>query len=285
MPMAVSAYAYRMSAHILVTGEDAADFLQSQFSNDLRPFSKGQVTYGLWLDVKGKVIADSWVRCEGEAQFRILSEHCPGREIADKLDQHIVADDVELEVLPAAPALTMIGPDGHDKGISFQGRRSLQPSCEVVFGSDAERDGVLSSGDYEIVSENWIQKERIRAGIPLVPQEIGPADLPGEGGMENDALSFNKGCFLGQEVAARMHNVGRAQRALFVVTGSGEAPTVPSSLQNAEGKAVGALRSAYARDGGWLGVAMLKIRHVEPGAGLLLEDAPVTVEGSLRKDS
>ena len=59
-----SFYQYAPAAHFLVKGEDAADFLQSQFTNELRPFELRQATYGLWLDVKGKVIADSVVICE-----------------------------------------------------------------------------------------------------------------------------------------------------------------------------------------------------------------------------
>ena len=282
--MPTLAYPYEMSAHILVTDEDAADFLQSQFSNELRPFSEGQVTYGLWLDVKGKVVSDSWIRCEGEEQFRIFSEHCSGQDIADKLNQHIIADDVELEVLSGAAALAVFDVDECDSAVSFEGRRSLQSSRELVFESSAERDNFLSAGDFEIVSENWIHQQRIRAGIPLVPQEIGPADLPGEAGMAHDALSFTKGCFLGQEVVARMHNVGRAQRALFVVAGSDGPPAAPSPLHNSEGKEVGELRSAYECEAGWLGVAMLKIRYVEPGGELLLESASVKVEAPLRKD-
>ena len=68
-----SFYQYAPAAHFLVTDEDAADFLQSQFTNELRPFEEGQVSYGLWLDVKGKVIADSVVLCEGAEQFRVIS--------------------------------------------------------------------------------------------------------------------------------------------------------------------------------------------------------------------
>ena len=58
MSTEIYGYDYKRAAHLWVTDEDAADFLQSQFANDLRPFAAGKCTYGLWLDVKGKVIAD-----------------------------------------------------------------------------------------------------------------------------------------------------------------------------------------------------------------------------------
>ena len=67
MDPAKSYFQYESNAHLLVAGEDAADFLQSQFTNDLRPFEAGRCTYGLWLDVKGKVLGDSILLSEGES--------------------------------------------------------------------------------------------------------------------------------------------------------------------------------------------------------------------------
>ena len=90
-------YQPAFAADLYAHGEDAADFLQSQFSNELRPFAVGRCTYGLWLDVKGKVQADAWVLQTGKESFRILSEHCSGAIIRSHLERHIVADDVEID--------------------------------------------------------------------------------------------------------------------------------------------------------------------------------------------
>ena len=101
------------------------------------------------------------------------------------------------------------------------------------------------------------------AGVPLVPAEVGPTDLPGEGGFVEDAVSLNKGCYLGQEVVARMHNVGQARRALYFDQGEGLAPKISPVLQAADGRAAGELRSVLAVGDGWQGVAMLKIRSAD----------------------
>ena len=79
----VFGYEYTTRTHLLVSDEDAADFLQSQFTNDLRPFEAGHATYGLWLDVKGKVIADSTVLCEGDESFRLISETSDAAALVD----------------------------------------------------------------------------------------------------------------------------------------------------------------------------------------------------------
>ena len=124
---------------------------------------------------------------------------------------------------------------------------------------------------------------RIDRGRPLVPDEIGAADMPGEGGLERDAISFTKGCYLGQEVVARMHNVGKAQRALFVVRGEGAIPELPLVLTNSDSKQVGELRTAYLDDKTWQGVAILKKRFAGVGETLRYETYEVSVVRALRE--
>ncbi len=283
--MGLYAYPYEMSAHLIVSDEDAADFLQSQFSNDLRPFDSGKATYGLWLDVKGKIVADGWVVCEEDERFRVFSERCDAQSIRDKLEKHIIADDVEVATGEPLPALALIGegaeaasPGAGDPWFSFPGRRANAPSVEMVFADAASRDAWVQACGGEIVSENWIQEERMKAGAVAIPGEVLPGDMPGEAGLVGDAVSLNKGCFLGQEVVARMHNVGRPQRALYLLSGEGEPPETPCPLQNDAGKALGELRTALSSGAGWRGVAMLKSRFAETGMPLAFGDRSAVVE-------
>jgi folate-binding protein YgfZ len=291
-------YQYRPAAYFLVSDEDAADFLQSQFTNELRPFEAGQCTYGLWLDVKGKVIADSVVLCEGLERFRVLSERCDGDAIAAHMQRHIIADDVVLE--PCAPVfafqLTAEGVEALGLELPERGRfvridggilycaRNLLYSAVIELKSEAEalRASLIEAG-FSPFSESEYGLARLGAGIPLVPDEIGAADIPGEGAMEKDAISFTKGCYLGQEVVARMHNLGKPQRGLFVVKGAGELPKVPSALYNSASKQVGELRSAYPDGVNWCGVAMLKTRFAGVGETLNLESKDCSVISLLRE--
>ncbi len=281
-------FPYELSAHLQITDEDASDFLQSQFSQDLSRLTPGQAVYGLWLDVKGKVVADSWVLFEGPECFRVFSEHCPPELIADKLKRHIIADDVEIEILPPAPAVAIVGlpevpaVDGAEPVFQLPGRRAVESSQELVFASPADRETFVDGVKAEVVSRNQIQLLRMEAGIPLVPLEVGPGELPGEGGLDLDAVAFDKGCFLGQEVVARMRNVGKATRGLYLIQGDGNPPECPQSLSNSDGKAVGELRSAYPDKNGWRGVALLKLRHVATAGELQLASGPVRVEASFQ---
>jgi folate-binding protein YgfZ len=292
-----SFYQFAPAAHLLVTDEDAADFLQSQFTNELRPFDLGQATYGLWLDVKGKVIADSVVICEGAEQFRVISECCVGELIATHMERHIIADDVEIEhgqstygfELPAraVEALGLAYPDSGrflliEGGILY----SVQDSTYnmLIYTESVAKlvsEKLIDLGFIEFsASERGLA--RIDRGRPLVPDEIGAADMPGEGGMERDAISFTKGCYLGQEVVARMHNVGKAQRGLFVVRGEGAIPELPLTLTNSDSKQVGELRTAYLDGETWQGVAILKTRFAGVGKTLRYETYEVSVVRALR---
>lgn len=276
-------YEYRPAAHFLVRDEDAADFLQSQFSNELRPFEAGRCTYGLWLDVKGRVIADSVVLCEGDASFRVLSERCQGERIAAHMERHIIADDVAIEhcepgcvVELSAEGMRALGlglPETGrftriENGILLTTRNDVY---RMLIDSGSAREAwleKLAASGLQAASEAEHALRRIAAGMPLVPEEIGVADLPGEGELEHDAISFTKGCYLGQEVVARMHNIGKPQRRLFVVEGQGPLPDVPLALYNSDGKPVGELRSAYLDADGWTGVAILKTRFADVGSKL-----------------
>lgn len=298
-------YRYQPAAHLRVTDEDAADFLQSQFSNDLRPFTSGRVTYGLWLDVKGKVIADSYVLCEGDESFRVFSEWSAGSAIQDQLERHIIADEVEIESETVVQCFALVGDlkDAFWAGLGlevpaagkfvigaglviFPGRRAEASSFEVIC-TDADGlarfESAIGSIETETIDCSVMERLRIQAGVPKVPVELGPEDLPGEADLvRKGGISMNKGCYLGQEVVARMHNIGRPQRGLFVLQGlGGGLPACPVELSNTDGKVVGTLRNAVSTDSGWIGVAMLKVRFASVGDCLLCGDQSVRVERPL----
>ncbi|MEC8614170.1 MAG: hypothetical protein VXY17_02030 [Verrucomicrobiota bacterium] len=298
MDPAKSFYQYAPAAHFLVKDEDAADFLQSQFTNELRPFEPGQATYGLWLDVKGKVIADSVILCEGVEQFRVFSECCVGKLITAHMERHIIADDVGIEhcestyglELPAqaVEALGVERPKSArflriEGGILYTVHDSIYNM--VFYTKSAGKLAFEKLTDLGFIEYSEFEHglARIDRGRPLVPDEIGVTDLPGEGGLEHNAISFTKGCYLGQEVVARMHNVGKAQRNLFVVSGEGEIPELPIVLTNSDSKQVGELRTAYLDGETWRGVAILKTRFASVGDTLSYKTYEVSVLRALQE--
>src|SRR6188768_1395883 len=84
------------SAVLRVYGPDANSYLQGQFTEDLR-VKIGESAYGLWLDQKGKVLADSHVRKLAENDYLVVSFSCKAADLRARLESYLIADEVELE--------------------------------------------------------------------------------------------------------------------------------------------------------------------------------------------
>src|SRR5690606_4378085 len=87
-------------------------------------------------------------------------------------------------------------------GLVFRGRRSIEENWEVVYPiapGESDIAGVVTNGLRALDAEE-MERTRIGAGIPAVPRDIGMGELPNEGGLEATAISYTKGCYLGQEV-------------------------------------------------------------------------------------
>jgi folate-binding protein YgfZ len=274
---------WRPAACLRVSGEDSLTFLQGQFTNDLHQRPKGEAVYGLWLNQRGKVLADSFVRIVSAREAWIVSYFSPAAVIRERLEAYIIADDVVVEdVTEVTAGLTLFGdvtaPDGGGEGAawSFDARRTLEPHREFIFSLGAPAETSMARRDGVSLSSESVERMRLAAGIPAVPADIGPADLPNEGGLESAAISYTKGCYLGQEVMARLKSMGQVRRRLLRVRGTGEPPPRLTALFQAARK-VGELRSA-ARDGAdWIGLAMISLVSLkrEQGLALAADGAPV----------
>lgn len=248
----------------------------------------GDAIYGLWLNQKGKVAADSFVLRVADEEFRLVSYESLARELVARLEGFIIADDVTVADETAEwGGLTIWGnlsvTDARAElaeGFVFAGRRGEASSIEWIAPAARLRETlpVLHLG--APLSPAEMEARRIAACIPAVPRDIGPEDLPQEGGLERDAVSFNKGCYLGQEVMARLHAMGRVRRRLLLANGTGELPALPAALYAGE-KKVGELRSAVSKGDEFTGLALINLMSVPADGRLALAPdgvASVTVE-------
>ncbi len=308
-------------AWLRVIGPDAADFLQGQCTQDLRGLKVGQTAWALWLSIKGRVQAESLVLRGGDDVWWLWSAHSEGAALAARLEEFIIADDVTVENVggvaeagggweqitlageateawlrerregvapPAAGSWVEFG-----GGLLFAGRRGREKIWEWMRspgGAGAADASEALSAELGELREEDLVRGRIAAGVPAIPGEFGAQDLPQEAGLEEVAISFTKGCYLGQEVMARLHAMGRVRRRLLRVAGEGGAPASGAGIfaDGASGKAVGELRAAVDDGrGGWIGLAMVNLLGLagvgasagaglrgEGGRGVRLLDAP-----------
>jgi tRNA-modifying protein YgfZ len=279
-PVSAAAFPYRPACVLRASGPDALAFLQGQFTNDLGKILPRESAYGLWLDTKGRVMADSHViRSADGMDYWIVSVASPAPVVAGRLESHIIADDVAIEnATDSWRGVSLIGPgvgawlgEQSRPGLIFPGRRSAGESWEWVFqeGDSGAADAAISGA--RVVSPEEAERMRIVSGIPSIPSDIGPADLPNEGGLESQAISYSKGCYLGQEVMARLKSRGRVRRTLVRVTGSGGPPGVPAPLWRGDQRE-GELRSVVpGADGrGYEGLALVSVAGAAAGGSLSL---------------
>jgi tRNA-modifying protein YgfZ len=261
------------SAVLRVRGPDANSYLQGQFTQDLKQ-SKTGLCYGLWLDQKGKVLADSYIQQIGENEYLVISLTTPVAVLWARLEAYLIADEVELQDETSAwvsvllwggekPVLTL--PAG---AVELPSRRAGAGAWEIVVPA-AGLDGVLAQlrqvagpGD-----RGAAELARLKAAMPAVPADLGPRDLPAEGALDEVAISYTKGCYLGQEVMARLKNLGQVRRALHVVGGAG-APPAPGTILFQGERRAGEIRSGAADGDTFLAMAMLSLVQLDPAAPL-----------------
>ncbi len=254
---------WQPAAWLRIAGPDAPSFLQGQFTNDVRLAAPGKAVYGLWLDQKGKVLADSFILADKAGGFHVGSYFSSAETIRRRLEAYLVADDVTVEDLtPVRAGAALIGTDAVDRlerlaagrGFVFSGRRGAGECAEWVFPA-ADVRAELAAMAREIGAEE-MERRRVDASLPAVPADIGPGELPQEGGLEAGAISATNGCYLGQEIMARLQSRGSVRRHLVRVAGRGPVPRIPAPLFR-DGNAVGELRSAVAEGGGFRGLALV----------------------------
>lgn len=271
----LSFYRWKPAAWLKISGDDAATFLQGQFTNDLRkPPGKHPGVYGLWLNQKGKVLADSFVLERANGGFWVGSYFSPAAVIRERLEAYVIADDVVIEdETEAWAAVTVYGELAPAEDVvAHPARRGAEAGVEWIFpAADEARVLGLLVGAHELTAAE-MERRRIGGGVPAVPADIGPTELPNEGGLDATAISYTKGCYLGQEVMARLKSLGQVRRRLVRVQGTGPAPARGTLLYQGAQK-VGELRTtAPLADGtpGYVGLALVTLLNLHRDAGLSL---------------
>lgn len=279
-------YAYApcpLKGVLRVTGTDASDYLQGQFSNQLNQAGVHPVVYGFWLSIKGKVEADSYILKQGKDDYLLVSFGCDEERLSDKVGKNIIADDVTLErVTNRYQAWITWGESLESLSKEYSLTVPESGLCASTHGGWVFRSKLLRSNNlvWLLPAAQQISFDkrgtfspfdaaRIRECVPLVPQDIGPGDFPQEGALDQAGVSVQKGCYLGQVVMMRIHSMGNVKRALYSVKLTSEIPPLPIELYSGN-RAVGTLRSVATAEGLSQGLALLKKSAAEPGAALSL---------------
>jgi tRNA-modifying protein YgfZ len=239
-------FALAETAVVRVTGEDAAAFLQGQCTADLRGVTSADA---LWLNRKGRVLAHTVVVKESDGSFLLLAPHSTAEALMAVVTANVIADDLtatdesaswrrwvawgELPLVAAARV--------------FATKRYGVPAWDVLTSTSSGAPG-------EVVDLAVLESLRIQSGVPSVPADCGANEFPQECGLE-PWVSYTKGCYLGQEVMARIQSMGSLRRILRRVASTDGTPLVAGSELSVAGKVVGKVRSVA----GPLGLALVNL--------------------------
>ena len=296
---------------IELTGRDRAKFLHNFCTNDINRLTPATGCEIFITSVQGKVLGHGHVLCEED---RLLFDGVSGQAEAllPHLDKYLITEDVTLADHSAQTATFLLAGEAaadkladasgievspesssHANGeiagmavtaarIPLAGPTSLLVSCPAEQAA-AVHATLVAAGCLPCEAEaEAVESLRIETGYPLYGRDITEANLPQEVDRDAQAISFTKGCYLGQETVARIDALGHVNKKLVALKLDGEAiPTADTAIFPTadQEKPVGHITSAaYSpRHEAPLALAYLRTQHTPPGTKLHCAGAAASV--------
>lgn len=275
-----------------VAGDDARSWLNGQVTNDVRSTTPGDTVYALVVTPKGKIVADVWVLDRGDT-FALAVPASAWDATLGRLETQIFMEDVDLEEERIA-IVSVQGPRAADvvREASIDPNRahrvdelgsggvfvSVEPEALEATRAALERAATRFGGGE--VGEAAFELARLRRGRPRFEADFGDHVFPQEAGLKQLAVSFAKGCYVGQEAVYMLEHRGRPRHVLVRIDcATATASGVP--LTDAQGSEVGTVTStALDPDADrTLMLGYVKRDLAEAGAELRVGNTPVTVRG------
>lgn len=231
---------------VRASGPDALAFLQGQLSQDLAAMGDGTSAESLVLQPAGKVDALVRVTRRAADEWLLDVDGGFGEAVAARLGRFKLRTRCDLEVLDGWRCLAVRGAPASEVDLAAAGAAVVAPvDWPGLWGADLlGPDVAVPPGVRRCTSRDAWEALRIEAGVPRMGAELDERTIPAEAGVVPRAVSFTKGCYVGQELVARIDsrggNVPRHLRG--IVVGTNVLPPVGASVV-VDGKAVGALTS------------------------------------------
>jgi folate-binding protein YgfZ len=255
-------------AFVRVSGRDASRLLQNVVTSDIEALAVGEGQYGLALTPKGRPVADAWIVREAEDSFVCACEAIAEDDLTAMLRRYRLASRAELAGANGYLALLErpLAEPGEGWHAGPLGALLLATPGDLRTAWDA----AVAGGAVPIGAEIR-ETLRIEQGLPRFGVDFDGSNLPAEAGIVERAVSFTKGCYIGQEPIVRLAHRGHANRELRRLR-LDEAPVLPASLAEGEHEVGRLTSSAALPEGGAAALGYVR-RAVADGAELIVVDA------------
>jgi aminomethyltransferase len=255
---------------IRVTGEDRARLLHAMTTNQVQGVEPGTASYAFFLSAQGRILADVWILFRPD-DLLLITEPETRQKVYDHLDQYIIADDASLE--DVTDQLALISIEGPTAGtLELPITATGLPGGSVLMDAAAKDTFTGDLGLCEADAEA-ARTVRLETAKPRFGEEITERFLVQETG-QMQAVSFTKGCYLGQEIVERVRSRGQVHRHLRGVRIEGTEVPEPGVKLTLEGKDAAELVSAAYSPALALvvGMAYVKTEMAKPDFELRLGD-------------
>jgi folate-binding protein YgfZ len=262
---------------IVLSGADRATYLQGLLTNDVVALKPGEGCYAAYLTPQGRMIADLFVYELGDVILLTVPRE-QHRAVLEKLDQFIFSEDVQLgDVSETFSTMAIVGPEAAhvvsgltaipeadlaaiaehgNRRAAFEGHAVIvtrvtdtgEPGYDVHVEAPvaAALRQALAAAGVRLLDPSAADALRIEAGVPRFGRDMDGETIPLEAGIEARAISFSKGCYVGQEVIIRVlhRGHGRVARKLVGLTIEGEAVPPAGTRATADGRDIGEVTSS-----------------------------------------
>jgi folate-binding protein YgfZ len=229
-----------------LTGADRVRFLHGQVTNNVKDLDPGEGCYAALVTAKGKMVSDLNVYCLPD-ELRLDIEPGLARTVKERLEKYIIADDVQVR--DVSPDLALFSVQGPQAGAVLRSALSLELPATLLtwrratdavhgdidcvnhpraaaLGFDLFVPRATAPGAWRCLIDaaraagggpagwNALEVARVEAGIPRFHADMDEQTLAPEAGIDSRAISYTKGCYIGQEVIARVRTYGQVARAL-----------------------------------------------------------------------
>jgi len=259
---------------LALTGAEAKSFLQGQVTNDVEALSPGQGCYAAFLTPKGKMLGDLRILDAGD-EILLDTERVALQELFNMIRRFSIGFDVQLHKRTLeCGLLSLLGPESeavagggglgepeHSHAALTLGgieARAIRTDLGIDLLCDAaDVDGLRAALGVVALSEAVAECLRVERGRPRFGVDLDDTVIPQEAGLNERAVSFTKGCYVGQETVARLHYRGKPNRHLRGLRLSEVAPTGDELTY--DGRTVGRLGSvAVSPRFGPIGLALVR---------------------------
>lgn len=250
---------YPQRAVLVVSGSDAASFLHGLLSCSVKDLEHGQGTWGALLTAQGKFLHDVFI-IASQGIFLLEGEAERLDDLLARLKRFKLRSDVKLEIqlgfhvavawgdpLPGLPSEGgQAIPLPNYGGWAFKDPRHPAAGWRLLVATKEHTKTLTDQGLEMAPFQAW-DAHRIALALPdgSRDMDVEDATLLEHGFAELGGVDFKKGCFVGQEVTARMRYRGLTKKRLMPVTISGALPAAGTILRTAEGQDAGEMRSSY----------------------------------------